>query len=89
MKTLTELTWCLMLDDVADFLQMEEQQQRSGSQQHEEPQRPEEGAGPLHDHRHTDGLNPSRLTPDQPQRYHLSRDLIFIKNSYSDQVTRL
>lgn len=53
METGTALTWGLMLDRVAEVLQAEQQQQRSGSQQHEEPQRPEDRAGPLHDRRRT------------------------------------
>lgn len=48
----TALTWVLMLDHVVEVLQVQQQQQqRSSSQQHEEPQRPEDGTGPLHDRR--------------------------------------
>lgn len=51
MEAVTALTWGLTVDRVAEVLQPEQQEQRSGSQQHEEPQRPEDGAGSLHDRR--------------------------------------
>ena len=45
------LTWGPAVDGVAEVLQPEQQEQRSGSQQHQEPQRPEDGAGALHGRR--------------------------------------
>lgn len=43
------------MDHVAEVLQPEQQQQGSGSQQHQEPERPEDGAGPLHGRGDGDG----------------------------------
>lgn len=60
-----ELTWAPLEDRLGEVLQAGEQQQRSGSQQQEEPQGAAEGAGRLHGRTQQPPPNAQQAHPGQ------------------------